>query len=191
MTDAVPPRAEPTSSAQPYTRTAALLHWAIAALILANLVMGLVCAWLELALEDGIMNLHKVTGLLVLGLSLFRLLWRLTHRPPEPAYAGALQRKAAGTVHVALYALMVAVPISGWLVTSSFPKRHPISVGLFNLPFLPVSPDLARAIFAHGVHEVLSLAMLALVIGHILAALHHQFVLRDGLIHRMRLRNRG
>lgn len=191
MTGAILPETGPTLSAQHYTRTAALLHWSIAALILANLVMGFVCAWLELSFEDVIMNLHKVIGLLVLALSLLRLVWRLTHRPPEPVHGSALQRKAAGVVHAALYALMLALPISGWLVTSSFPKRHPISVGLFDLPFLPVSASLPRAILAHGVHEVLSLAMVALVLGHILAALHHHFILRDGLIARMRLGSRG
>lgn len=187
VTGAILPEAGPTLSAQQYTKTAALLHWSIAVLILANLVMGFVCGWLELSFEDTIMNLHKVVGLLVLALSLLRLVWRLAHRPPALAYGGALQRKAAGAVHFALYALMMALPSSGWLITSSFPKRHPISVGLFDLPFLPVSASLPRAILAHGVHEVLSLAMLALVLGHILAALHHHFVLRDSLIARMRL----
>lgn len=191
VTGAILPEAGPTLSAQQYTKTAALLHWIIAALILANLVLGFMCGWLELAFEDTIMNLHKVIGLLVLALSFLRLAWRLSHRPPEPVNTAALQRRAAGAVHFALYALMLVLPFSGWLVTSSFPKRHPISVGLFDLPFLPVGPSLARAMFAHGVHEALSLVMLGLVMGHIMAALYHQLVLRDGLIARMRLGNDG
>jgi cytochrome b561 len=179
--------ADPTMSAQRYTRTAALLHWVIAALIVANLVMGYVCANSELAIEDAVMNLHKVSGIAILALSLFRLAWRLSHRPPALAYQSSAQRLAAGVVHTGLYVLMIAVPVTGWLVTSSFPKRHPISMGMIDIPFLPVTPDLPRAMLMHEAHEVLATTMAIAVIGHVLAAAYHQWVTKDHPFDRMKL----
>lgn len=180
---------ESAGTAQPsqrYTRTAALLHWTIAAAIIGNLAMGYLCANIEFAAEDLVLNLHKVSGLLILVLSLFRLGWRLTHKAPALVYRSQAQRRAAHTVHAALYALMIAAPFTGWLVTSSFPKRHPISAGPFDLPFLPVEPSLPLAAQAHGAHELLAAIMAALVFGHVLAAAWHQWVIKDGLLDRMK-----
>lgn len=170
---------------QRYTRTAIVLHWAIAALIIANLAVGYICGSFELPIEDVLMNLHKVAGILILALSVVRLAWRLTHKPPVLDFASAWQRRAAGLVQGLLYGLMIALPLTGWIVTSSFPKRHPISLGFVDVPFLPVTPSLPRAMLAHSAHEVLAIVMTVLVTGHLAAALHHQFVLRDELFTRV------
>lgn len=176
------------AQAQPaprYTRTAIVLHWSIAVLILANLAVGYICGNFEFAIEDVLMNLHKVAGILVFALSHLRLAWRLAHRPPPLDFVSAWQRRAAGLTQGLLYGLMIALPLTGWLVTSSFPKRHPISLGFVDVPFLPVTASLPRAILAHSAHEVLAIIMTVLVAGHVAAALHHQFVLRDNLITRV------
>lgn len=170
-----------------YTRTAVWLHWIIAAAIALNLGSGLFCAASETTIEPVVMNLHKALGLIVLGLSLIRLAWRLTHRPPALPFASTWQRRSAGWVHAGLYGLMMALPLTGWLVTSSFPGRHPIRFGLFEVPYLPVSTNLPRAIFAHGVHAGLALSLGVLLAGHVIAALRHQLVLKDNLLDRMRL----
>lgn len=170
---------------QRYTRTAMILHWAIAILIGTNLAIGFLAGSTELPIEDAMMNLHKLVGMAVLALSLFRLAWRLAHRPPGLVALPAWQRHFAGLVQALLYALMIAMPMTGWLVTSSFPGRHPISLGFATLPFLPVSESLPRAIQAHGAHSTLAIVMVVLLAGHVAAALHHQFVRRDGLIARM------
>lgn len=179
------PGLDPALSHQRYTRTAIALHWTIAVLIAANLIMGYVCANIEFQSEETVMNLHKVTGIIVLALSLFRLGWRLTHRPPPFAFASALQRRAAGLVHGLLYSVMLALPFTGWLVTSSFPNRHPISLWFIDIPFLPVDASLPRALAAHGAHSALAVAMVALVAGHVVAALHHHFLLKDKAITRI------
>lgn len=176
------------AQAQPaprYTRTAIVLHWSIAVLILANLAVGYICGNFEFAIEDVLMNLHKVAGILVFALSHLRLAWRLAHRPPPLDFVSAWQRRAAGLTQGLLYGLMIALPLTGWIVTSSFPKRHPISLGFVDVPFLPVTASLPRAILAHSAHEVLAIIMTVLVAGHVAAALHHQFVLRDNLITRV------
>jgi cytochrome b561 len=181
-------RAAPANKALPawrYTRTAIVLHWTIAVLIMANLAVGYICGNFELASEDVLMNLHKVAGILVFVLSHLRLGWRLAHRPPPLDFGSDWQRCAAGLVQGLLYGLMIALPLTGWIVTSSFPKRHPISLGFVDVPFLPVTTSLPRAMLAHSAHEVLAIMMTVLVAGHVAAALHHQFVLRDNLITRV------
>lgn len=185
MTALVATRLAEAVPVQRYTRTAIILHWAIAILIGTNLAIGFLSGSTELPIEDAMMNLHKLVGMAVLALSLFRLAWRLAHRPPGLVALPAWQRRFAGLVQALLYALMIAMPMTGWLVTSSFPGRHPISIGFATLPFLPVSESLPRAIQAHGAHSTLAIVMAVLVAGHIAAALHHQFVRRDGLITRM------
>jgi cytochrome b561 len=82
---------------------------------------------------------------------------------------------------------MIALPATGWLVTSSFPGRHPIRLGSLDIPFLPVSPDMATAVAAHQAHSVLAAMMALLATGHVLAALRHQLILKDGLFRRMRV----
>lgn len=168
-----------------YTRTAASLHWIIAALMVGNIAAGLYCAYVDGAFRQGVMNAHKVIGLIVLGLSVARLGWRIAHRPPPLAFSSGLALWGAKGVHAALYVLMIALPLSGWLVTSSFPKRHPINAGLFEIPFLPVTPDKAVAFAAHEAHTIMAWAMIVLLVGHVGAALWHQHVLRDRLIDRM------
>ena len=172
--------------AQRYTRTAALLHWTIAVLIIVNLAAGFFASSVESAIEPFVMNAHKVIGISVLALSVVRLGWRLTHRaPPLPDHVSTIERWSAGIVHFALYVLMIAMPFSGWLVTSSFPKRHAIDAGIFVIPFLPVTPDKAMAFLAHDAHSFMAWAMIALVLGHVMAALRHQWVLKDGLLARL------
>lgn len=174
-------------TAQRYSRTAAMLHWVIAAAIICNLAIGYACAAAEFPGEEVLVNLHKLIGLAVMALSVVRLGWRLIHSPPAFAYTSALLRRAAATVHALLYVAMFAIPFTGWLVTSSFPKRHPISLGLFDIPFLPVRQSLPRTILFHDMHAALALAAALLIVGHLGAALYHQFVLRDGMLGRMKL----
>jgi cytochrome b561 len=178
---------EPVDPALRDTRTAATLHWLIAGAILANLPLGLLSARFEVAFEPAIINVHKVLGLAVLVLSLVRLAWRAGHRPPPLSFAHRLEKWAAGAVHGSLYFLMIALPATGWLVTSSFPGRHPIRLGPVDIPFLPVAPDMTYAIAAHQAHSILAAMMALLVTGHVLAALRHQLILKDGLVSRMRV----
>ena len=185
MSDRCVPAPTAVSAGLRYTRTAASLHWLIAAAILVNMLFGFVSALFETTFEPAITNAHKVLGLAVLALSLARLAWRLGHRPPPHHFARPAEKWAATTMHWCLYALSIAMPLTGWVITSSFPGRHPISLGAFDIPFLPIAPNLPRAIAAHDAHMTLGIVMIVLVIGHVLAALRHQLVLRDQLIGRM------
>ncbi|GGB94625.1 cytochrome b561 [Novosphingobium endophyticum] len=173
-------------ASQRYSATAVVLHWAIAALVLTVLGLGLYGSDLENRTGERLINLHKVLGLSVLTLTAVRIGWRLTHRPPAlPDGMGAPMRWAAHGAHALFYILLLALPLSGWLMTSAFPQRHAIMAGPLQIPFLPVAPDMAVAGAAFFAHETGSWAMMALVALHVAAAVWHQFIVKDGLIRRM------
>ncbi|WCT73827.1 cytochrome b [Sphingomonas naphthae] len=164
-----------------YNRTARLLHWTIAALIIANLPLG----FFRAALRDlfPAMMIHKSIGLAVLVLSLIRLVWRLTHpAPPLPAHMPAWEKAAAHGLHWILYAAMILLPLSGWVMSSA--GTRPLSFfELFPVPKLPVGEGAGEG--AEAMHVALGYAMLALLAGHIGAALRHHFILRDNILTRM------
>lgn len=168
-----------------YGGVAILLHWAVAAAILCTFPLGVYMADLPPAprrLE--LVAVHRWIGVTVLGLACVRLAWRLGHRPPAlPAAMPAWQRRAAAAAHWALYALILAIPLSGWAYSSAAGEPT-VYFGLWPLPDL-VARDEALAATLKRVHQGLNFALLAIVIVHVSAAIKHQFVDRDGLLGRM------
>lgn len=102
---------------QRYTRVAIALHWAIAALILYNLLSGLGRGFLP----RGFFQFHVSSGLTILALTLVRIVWRLTHKPPPKLPMHGWERRLASTVHFLLYAAMLFVPWTGWVMISANP----------------------------------------------------------------------
>lgn len=166
-----------------YNAGARALHWLIAAMIALNLATGLLHDPLEDVVQ--LMPFHKALGLTILVLSLARLLLRLTWTAPAyPASLGAFEVLAAKAVHAVLYLLMIAMPLSGWVISSA--GKYPLSwFGLFAWPKLPVARDSALAGAGHEFHEIGGWVLLALAIGHAAAALRHHFVLKDAILRRM------
>jgi len=166
-----------------YNAGARALHWTIAVLILANLASGL----LHDALEGvvAVMPVHKAIGLTVLVLSLVRLGWRMAWKaPPYPASMGRGEIALAHAVHGLLYAFMIAMPLSGWIMASA--GKYPLSwFGLFDWPKLAVTKGSTLYEVGHGFHGTGGWILLALALGHVAAALRHRFVLRDGVLRRM------
>jgi len=173
------------TAAERYSGTAIALHWAIAALILANFPLGFFNEAIESASGASPMWLHKSIGLTVLVLSIARLAWRLTHRPPPlPGTVIGWRATASAAVHRAFYALMVLVPLSGWLRTSA--GAYPLTwFGVLDVPKFPILRGSAEARLAASAHDLLAWTMMALVALHVAAALHHHFVLRDAVLRRM------
>lgn len=166
-----------------YNGVARALHWVIALMIMFNLASGIGGE----AIED-IWNpipIHKATGILILLLSLARIGWRLTWTMPEwPTTMSSAQRLIAKLTHLGFYALMLLVPLTGWIMSSA--GKWPITMyGLFDWPKLPVIKDSPLAEAAHEGHEVLGFLLLGLVVLHVAAALHHHFVVKDNVLRRM------
>ena len=170
-----------------YTSPAIGLHWLLALLIVGTFSMGLYMQ--DLPISPSRLKLyswHKWAGVTILLLSAVRLAWRLSHRPPADVAMPAWQARLAHGVHHTLYALFFIVPLLGWAYSSAagFPV---VWFGVLPLPdFVPVDKALAEAIKPW--HERSAMLMAALVLLHVAGALKHQFIDRDGLIARMRLR---
>lgn len=166
-----------------YSTVAIWFHWTIAVLVIANLAIGL----LHESLLEGVrwaIPLHKSFGITVLVLTLGRVAWRLGHRPPPlPAAVAGWEKGAAHGVHWFLYALMLFMPLTGWMLSSGG-RKYPITwFGLVDVPYLPVSK--ATGAWAANAHGIFGWVMLALVALHVAAALRHHLVLRDRVLARM------
>jgi cytochrome b561 len=167
-----------------YSGIAILQHWLSVALIVTLFGLGWRMVSLPLSpLKFELYALHKSLGLLVLALSVVRLLWRVGSPIPAPVDGPVWQRRAAAGAHWLLYALLFALPLSGWLFNSfvGFPLSF---FGLVNLPPL-AAPEPALKESARLAHAWLGYLLLALLAIHAAAALHHQFVKRDGTLSRM------
>ena len=172
-----------------YTHTAISLHWLVAIAIVATFSLGLYMQDLSLSPDKlRLYSWHKWAGVTIFLLVLLRILWRLAHRPPAPpAGVPAWQQRAAELVHVLLYVLMVAVPLSGWLMSSAKGVQT-VWFGVLPLPDL-IGKDKALGELLGVIHETLSYTMLALVVLHVAGALQHHFIERQPFLQRMSLRN--
>ena len=125
---------------------------------------------------------HKAFGILVLGLALLRIIWRLSNKTPNLAIP-KLELIAARLAHVGLYALMLAMPLSGWLMSSAA-GLPPSFFGLFTLPSLVAPSDELRHVFGF-MHQWFAYGLIALIAVHTLAALKHHFIDKDDILRRM------
>ena len=168
-----------------YDKAQIALHWLIALLIFVTFPLGLYMA--DLKPSPTVLRLysyHKWIGVTIFFLVALRLAWRATHGVPGPiAGMPRWQEIASKAIHHSLYLLMVAVPLSGWLMSSA-EGFQTVWLGLVPLPDL-LEKNKALGETLGDVHETLNWIMLALVAVHLAAALKHHFVDRDGLLLRM------
>lgn len=172
-----------------YSGMAIALHWILGLSIIGAFGFGLYVEELPLSpAKIQLINWHKWAGICILFGSIFRLLWRFTHKPP--ALPESIARAMPGWQHLAhtgthalMYVLFLVVPLLGWTYSSA--KGYPVVLfGQFPLPDLVGrSPELADAL--HEGHELAAFALIGLVVLHVLGALKHQLIDRDGLVRRM------
>ena len=171
---------------QRYTKTAMLLHWLTALLIIAAFFLGLTMVDIHGITPTKLKyySWHKWLGVTVLGVAAVRLLWRKANTPPPPlASIPVWQHKAAEGMHYLLYFLIFAVPVSGYLYT--YAAGVPVVyLGLFQLPAL-IEPNAELKPILKTVHYVWTMTMAAAVVVHALAALKHHFIDRDITLKRM------
>ncbi len=168
-----------------YTATARALHWIVAVLVLLMIPLGVVITneWGGPA-QIFLYNLHKSIGATLIPIVLFRLFCRLKNPPPPlPSDIPAIQQFAASATHWALYGLILAQPIVGYIMTSAYPAPVPF-FGLFNLPAIwPANRALSEQLSV--VHLYLGIAIAVVAAVHIGAALFHHFVRKDRVLMRM------
>jgi len=161
-------------------------HWLVAALILAQGVIGLTMVQMGLTpAKVRVFALHKSIGMTILALVLLRIAWRLTERrPADPPVMPPWQRHAAHAMHVALYLLILAIPLSGWWFNSA--SNAPLVwFGWFGLPSLTGGLDPVWKPRALLLHQTLFWILVALLVVHVGAALWHHFRQRDDVLLRM------
>lgn len=169
-----------------YTGVAIALHWLSAGCIVA--AFGLALTMVDIpGLTPAKLRYyawHKWLGVTAFALSCARLAWRARHAPPAyPPTMGGAQRLAAGATHAALYLLLLAVPLSGYLYTSAAGVPV-VYLGMLPLPMLGGIDPALKPLFK-SVHAALNWALLAAVALHLAAALKHALVDRDGIIQRI------
>jgi cytochrome b561 len=178
-----------------YTRTAMVLHWIIAILIICNVVLGLSADSLPDDWVRPVVDVHKSIGITVLGLVLLRILWRVSHRPPPlPAAFPSWERIAAHVAHFLLYLLMIGLPLSGWLHDSAWKDAATHPMRLFNLFPWPrigyvmnLDPTLKETLHDSfgALHTWLGYALYALLAMHVGGALKHEWIDRKSVLKRM------
>lgn len=166
-----------------YGIVAIIMHWLLAILLFALLMLGLYMVELPISLEKlKLYGWHKEFGILALILVMARLGWRLANRTPALKLPW-WEKWAARTVHWAFYGFMFALPISGWLITSA--AGLPVSFfGLFVLPDLIPANAQWMKIFQET-HEWLAYGLIAIIFLHVGAALKHHFINKDDILRRM------
>jgi cytochrome b561 len=175
-----------------HDRVAIALHWVIAIGVLSQLALG----WWMIDIPKqpaGVraywFNLHKSIGLTLGLLIALRLAWRLTHRPPAlPASVPRWQARAAGASHLLLYVCMLAMPIAGYF--GSVFSGYPIKFFGTTLPPWGWKDESLKELFS-TIHYAAAVAFMALIAAHVLAALKHGLIDRDGVFHRMLPQRRG
>lgn len=176
-------------AAQTYSRAARFLHWLTVALVAVQLPVGIYMSYrgnvLDVwdAVTGGLYNGHKLLGVAILLVVLCRLAYRLLRGapPPEPTIA-RWQVVASRLNHWGMYALLVCVPVAGYVGISLFPALDVF--GVFSLPGV-VAPDKEAAKTAFAIHGLLASLLVLLVAVHVAAALFHYFVRKDNVLGRM------
>jgi cytochrome b561 len=169
-----------------YTLTAIVLHWLVALLVISGFALGVTMVDIPGLTPTKLryFSWHKWIGITVLGLACLRLLWRLTH--PAPALPSAMrgwQQTAANAMHVLLYILIFAVPVSGYFysLAAGVPVVY---LGIVPLPVL-IDPNPEWKPILKQVHYWLNMTLLAAFCIHLAGALKHQLIDRDDVLRRM------
>lgn len=169
-----------------YSATAIGMHWLVALLIFAAFGMG----WYMTGIPGftpqklKLFSWHKWLGVTIFALAVIRVSWRLLNPAPAlPAGMSRWQQQAAHLVHQLLYVLIIVIPLTGYFYSSAT-GIPVVYLGLFQMPKLIEKSDQLKAILG-PMHAWLNYLMAAIVVVHVLAALKHQLIDRDGTLSRM------
>jgi cytochrome b561 len=168
-----------------YRASAQLLHWLTALLLPGSFALGFYMVGLDVSPDKlRLYAYHKWIGVTVFAVALLRLGWRLWSPPPAlPASMPAWERQASSTVHRLLYLLVLAVPLSGWLMSSA-KGFQTVYFALLPIPDA-LAKNAALGAALEEVHWALNKMLLLTVCLHIAAALKHHYIDRDGILLRM------
>jgi cytochrome b561 len=168
-----------------YSAGSKLLHWVIGLLILMMLSASFFLEDLKVDIKPFAIRLHMSFGITVLALMILRVYWlHRSGRPPLPKSVPLWEVIVARTIQYAMYALLIAMPIVGWIM-SVLSNHTPSFFGLFylHIPGLTPNSDLANQFFL--AHQIIAYTLIGLITLHILGALKHAVVDKDKILQRM------
>ncbi len=170
-----------------YSHGAITFHWLIALAIIANWILAHYAEDLPKAEHERLMGTHVAIGMSVLILSVLRVIWRLMHKPPPPnPEHKAWERLLAGLIHKLFYVLIIALPLTGYLMVQTFTGGMGIDMfGAGQFPGIAMAKDKPASELFGELHEVISYVMAALLALHVAGAWKHHLVDRDGTMGRM------
>src|SRR6185312_12980626 len=175
-----------------YSTVAIALHWTIAAAIALQIVLGWRIGDVEGVTRTAILQLHKTTGVTILVLTVARLAWRLTNRPPPvDSSLTPIEKLASHWVHVAFYGFLMALPLTGWAMVSAQRIGAMKLLGGVMWPDFPVITHLSGDVqdtladLLDKTHTALVWVMIAAIALHVLGALKHHYVSKDPTVSRM------
>jgi len=148
---------EETAARLRYTNVAIILHWSIALLVLFNLVTGL----FHDLVPKAVFAFHISSGITVLVLTIIRIGWRLTHRPPPYLPMHAWEKWLAKIVHLLLYFAMLAAPLTGWAMISAHANKPPLAAAMADAAPQPGPPPRPRQTMIWGLFPLPKLAPIA------------------------------
>jgi cytochrome b561 len=166
-----------------YDAVARSLHWLVVGLVVAQFVLGWTMPDVHKDTRPiGLIAAHLLVGTALLATMACRVIWRFGHRPPKDELSPLL-RAVSSITHLALYALLIVVPLLGWINASSRGWALTL-LGILPLPGLS-SPGSAFGHSMGGVHGIIAWVLFGVICLHVAAALFHRFVLRDSVMQRM------
>jgi cytochrome b561 len=159
------------------------LHWLIVLLIIAQPLLANYADSLSGPAKIGPLSLHKSLGITILALAVLRCVWRLANPVPSLSTLATWERVLAGFSHFALYGLLFAIPLTGWMMSSA--RNFPVS--WFNLLQLPdlVQPGRGTYELMHDLHKTLVYALFVVALLHVAGALKHHFLDKSDILKRM------
>lgn len=168
-----------------YGSVAKFFHWTIALLIIGLLALGFAVTFMDnMPIQEPLINIHKLFGLLVLTLAALRLLWLLYNpRPPMLSGLASWEKIAAHAVHGLLYLFMFLMPITGWVLSTSA-GYIPNFLGL-EFPLWGIPKDKALSGLFFTIHKYAAWGLLTVLVIHVAAALKHHFIAKDNVLRRM------
>ena len=168
-----------------YGSVTKFLHWSVSALVILMLAFSFFLEDVPKHYQPTAFTLHKSTGLLILFLMVFRLVWRFSNTDPSlPQKIPTWQRVGVHVTHYLFYIALFCMPLTGWIMSTAA-GRAPFFLGIWELPFPGIAQSEPLAHFFDALHLQLAWVLIGLLVLHIAAALKHHLIDKDNIFKRM------
>lgn len=161
-----------------------LLHSILMIAVMVMLLCGALFDILPQPLKGNVVSLHKLIGVNIFFIGIFFMLWSVINPKPDyPQNMPAYERYLARLVHLGLYAALLAMPLSGWIMATAAGKPPHLADIMLPCPLIGLNKEVAKQMF--GLHEIIAWVLAALIALHALGALKHHFIDRNTILKRM------